>query len=148
VLPAGSRLRRRPDFTAVMRQGCRAGRPRLVVHLDLPEEGRTSRAGEFRAVGALVDDRARAGFVVSRAVGTAVVRNRVRRQLRHLVAARLDELPAGTRLVVRVLPAAAGSTSAQLATDLDAALERCLRARPHQVTDRRKGADRWKGAVR
>jgi ribonuclease P protein component len=56
-----------------------------------------------------------------------VVRNRVRRQLRHLVADRIDTLPTGATLVVRVLPAAAGSTAAQLAGDLDAGLARCLR---------------------
>ena len=55
-----------------------------------------------------------------------MVRNRVRRQLRHLVADRIATLPADASLVVRVLPAAAGSTAAQLAGDLDAALARCL----------------------
>jgi len=69
---------------------------------------------------------ARIGFVVSGAVGPAVVRNRVRRRLRHLAADQLDRLPAGTLLVVRALPAAAGATYAQLATDLDAVLERLV----------------------
>jgi len=55
-----------------------------------------------------------------------VVRNRIRRQLRHLMADRIDTLPAGASLVVRVLPAAAGSTVAELSSDLDAALARCL----------------------
>jgi len=96
-----------------MRLGRRASRPRLVVHLALAETGGMA---------------ARAGFVVSRTVGGAVVRNRIRRQLRHLVAARLAMLPAGSRLVVRALPEAAGATALQLAADLDAALTRCLRA--------------------
>jgi ribonuclease P protein component len=112
VLPAASRLRRRPDFNATMRLGRRASRPRLVVHLAFAETGEMP---------------TRAGFVVSRAVGGAVVRNRIRRQLRHLVSARLATLPAGSRLVVRVLPAAASATAVQLASDLDAALARCLR---------------------
>jgi ribonuclease P protein component len=67
---------------------------------------------------------ARAGFVVSKAVGPAVVRNRVKRRLRHLVAARLDRLPEGAVLVVRALPPAAGATGADLARDLDSALAR------------------------
>ena len=69
------------------------------------------------------------GFVVSRAVGNAVVRNRVRRRLRHLVRDRLPELsvlPAGAVLVVRVLPAAAGSTYDELRGDLARCLERVL----------------------
>ncbi len=35
----------------------------------------------------------RAGFVVSKAVGGAVVRNKVKRRLRHLMRERVDQLP-------------------------------------------------------
>lgn len=63
-----------------------------------------------------------AGFVVSKAVGGAVVRNRVKRRLRHLVAARLVRLPGGARLVVRALPPAAEASYAGLGRDLDRAL--------------------------
>ncbi len=60
------------------------------------------------------------GFVVSKRVGNAVTRNRVKRQLRHLVRANLDAL--GSRwIVVRALPKAALS-SAELADDLNSAL--------------------------
>jgi ribonuclease P protein component len=62
--------------------------------------------------------------VVSRAVGTAVTRNRVKRRLRHLVAAEFRELAAPVDLVVRALPAA---VDGDLAGDLDAALHQCLR---------------------
>jgi ribonuclease P protein component len=65
---------------------------------------------------------ARAGFVVSKAVGGAVVRNVVRRRLRHLVRDRMADLPAGSTLVVRALPAAADLPYDRLAADLDAAL--------------------------
>ncbi len=65
---------------------------------------------------------ARAGFVVSKAVGNAVVRNKVRRRLRHLVRPLLGELPAGSTLVVRALPAAAEAMYATLGTDLSAAI--------------------------
>ena len=57
------------------------------------------------------------GFVVSKAVGGAVVRNRVKRRLRHLVARELDATPAGRDVVVRALPAA-GSSPARLEGDL------------------------------
>jgi ribonuclease P protein component len=64
----------------------------------------------------------RAGFVVSKAVGGAVIRNRVRRRLRHLVRDRLTGLPAGATLVVRALPGAAEASYARLGADLDAAI--------------------------
>ena len=69
---------------------------------------------------------AQVGFVVSRAVGGAVVRNRVRRRLRHLVRDRLVDLPGGAVLVVRALPAAAGAPYDELRADLARCLERVL----------------------
>jgi ribonuclease P protein component len=111
VLPSAHRMRRSRDIDATVRGGTRSGRTRLVVHLAVPP-GRGP---------------ATAGFAVPRAVGGAVVRNRVRRRLRHLVADRIDALPDGARLVVRALPPAAAATSAQLAADLDGALRTALR---------------------
>jgi ribonuclease P protein component len=117
VLPAAARLRRRAEFTAVVRGGVRAGGGAVVVHLRVP-----SRPS---------DDPARAGFVVSRAVGAAVVRNRVRRRLRHLVRPRLAELPGGSALVVRATPAAAALSSSdlelQFETGLSAAMTKARR---------------------
>ena len=121
MLPAGSRLRRSRDFARTVRAGRRAGGPSrlLVVHLDAP--------------GATIDDDAPAapvpqgGVVVSRAVGPSVVRSRVKRRLRHVLREPLGRLPAGTRLVVRALPDAAGATSSELAQDLDRALRRASR---------------------
>jgi ribonuclease P protein component len=69
---------------------------------------------------------AKVGFVVGRAVGGSVRRNRVTRQLRHLMRDRLDRLPRGARLVVRAQPAAFGRSSAELGRDLDGALGRLL----------------------
>jgi ribonuclease P protein component len=64
---------------------------------------------------------------VSKAVGGSVVRHRVSRRLRHLLAPRLDGLPAGAMVVVRALPPAAEATSAELGVDLDAGLHGVLR---------------------
>lgn len=71
----------------------------------------------------------RAGFVVSKAVGGAVVRNLVKRRLRHLVRARIGALPDGAMLVVRALPAAAGRSYSELGADLDGALARATSGR-------------------
>jgi ribonuclease P protein component len=53
------------------------------------------------------DATCRAGFVVSKAVGGAVTRNRVKRRLRHMLAAQLADQTKGVDVVVRALPAAA-----------------------------------------
>jgi ribonuclease P protein component len=114
VLPAPARLRRREDFTLAVRRGSRAGRGTLVAHYLSPD------------LAAVTTPTARVGFVVGRAVGNSVVRHRTVRRLRHLVRARLDRLPAGSILVIRALPPAAGTDSTGLGRDLDAALTRLL----------------------
>ena len=85
MLPAPNRLRERADFTSAVRSsgGCRAGSRLLVVHATSTD----ARAGLPPRV----------GFVVSKAVGGAVVRNRTKRRLRALVADRLTGIPTGSR---------------------------------------------------
>jgi ribonuclease P protein component len=61
----------------------------------------------------------RVGFVVSKAVGGAVVRNRTKRVLRGLMRERLTGLPEGTDVVVRANPPAAGASTPTLAGELD-----------------------------
>jgi ribonuclease P protein component len=117
VLPSENRLRRREDFATAMRRGRRAGRRHLVVHLSSGTDPHVARESALPA---------RAGFVVSKAVGNAVVRNRVQRRLRHLIRERLPGLPAGSLVVVRALPGAGVAAYDQLARELDAALERLL----------------------
>ncbi|WP_406106569.1 ribonuclease P protein component [Micromonospora globbae] len=126
MLAAAQRLRRSTDFAAAVRGGRRAGRGAVVVHLTLPAAPGSSTPTSpepARDTGAEQPSApTRAGFVVSKAVGPAVVRNRVRRRLRHLVRERLGQLPAGSTLVVRALPAAADVSYQRLGADLDAAL--------------------------
>ena len=66
------------------------------------------------------------GFVVSKSVGNAVVRNRVKRRFRHLVAAALTagpDLPPGTAIVIRALPGAVTRPDL-VVTDFDRAWRR------------------------
>lgn len=63
------------------------------------------------------------GFVVSKAVGPAVTRNRVKRRLRHQARELLLAAPGPAVFVVRALPAAAEATSDELRADL----ERCFK---------------------
>jgi ribonuclease P protein component len=98
-------MRRAADFEQAVRRGARGGRDTLVVHL-------TTRT-DHSPSGPVV------GLVVSKAVGTAVTRNRVKR--------RLDGLPSDAGIVVRALPSAADRPFALLGADLDAALETAAR---------------------
>ena len=56
----------------------------------------------------------RAGFVTSRRIGGAVVRNRVRRRLREIVRRRQHELLSGSWIVLIARPMAATADSAAL----------------------------------
>jgi len=118
VLPARHRLRSSADFAAVLQGARRAGGSRsgsrlIVVHANSTD----ARAGQPPRV----------GFVVSKAVGNAVVRNRTKRVLRHVLASRLDRVPAGTDLVVRANPPAADAASAELGADVDRLMGTVLR---------------------
>jgi ribonuclease P protein component len=112
LLPAEARMRRHGDFSAAVRGGTRAGRPLLTAHLVV-------RPGS--------EEPARVGFVVSRAVGGAVVRNKVRRRLRELMRGHLESLPQGSLLVVRANPRAASARQSDLAAELDLVLNKLLR---------------------
>jgi ribonuclease P protein component len=122
VLPAAARLRARADFAATVRKGRRGRSPLVLVHLSAP-------AASVPATTLATTPPTRAGFVVSRAVGGAVVRNQVKRRLRALLATRLPDLPSGSQVVVRALPAAAGARSPELARSLDRALTSARRSR-------------------
>lgn len=69
----------------------------------------------------------RVGLTVSRRVGDAVVRNRVKRRLREWFRRHRDECPAGKDLVVIARPAAAAAPADELARELATSLAR-LRA--------------------
>jgi ribonuclease P protein component len=106
-------MRRRAEFTLTVRRGSRSGRTLLTGHLLVrPDDG---------------DQPPRVGFVVSRAVGKAVVRNKVRRRLRSLVRGYLRSLPGGSLLVVRAHPQAATARQADLAAELDLVMSTLVR---------------------
>ncbi|MGZ4612283.1 MAG: ribonuclease P protein component [Kineosporiaceae bacterium] len=108
MLSAPHRMRRSADFGAAVRGGRRAGSSTVVVHVLRDDD----------------DHPPLVGFVVSKAVGRAVVRNRIKRRLRALMRPMVTSVPAGTRVVVRANQAAAAASSGTLGRDLRSALRR------------------------
>jgi len=111
-----STLKKRAEFLRV-RGGPRWSTPAFVL------EARSPPAGAH-------DPAARFGFTVSKKIGSAVVRNRVRRRLRALVAA-LDpsRVREGFDYVLIARPGAEQRSYRELAADLDQALDRVHRPR-------------------
>lgn len=112
MLAAAHRMRRPADFRLTIARGIRVSRSTLTLHYM-----RGQSASSIVQV-------PRIGFVVSRAVGNAVARNRVKRRLRAQIRGFLPILPQGVSLVVRARPLAATASSAAIAADLRQALLR------------------------
>ena len=106
MLTAHQRLRSRADFTRIVRSG-RRSKGALVIVSALPGRGEHSRAG----------------FTVGKSVGNAVVRHRVTRQLRAIMAELLPVLPGPTDVVLRALPPAATATFWALRADVQRSVE-------------------------
>ena len=93
-----NRLSRSGDFDAVYGRGRSASTRFLTLYWFQRDE----------AVGA-----PRLGFAVPKAVGSAVVRNRIKRQLREIWRARLDRLPPNADFVLVARPGLAEAAEAQ-----------------------------------
>ncbi|SFR67368.1 ribonuclease P protein component [Agromyces sp. CF514] len=108
MLAKGNRITSADDYRVVVRRGAKVATPHTVSYV-------RSR---------VADSDARFGFIVSKKVGTAVRRNRVRRRLKALSR---EALLAGARdvdVVVRALPGAAEVTWPQLRSEVLTALAR------------------------
>lgn len=104
MLPKAHKLASSADFRRTMAGRTRAGSRTVVVHIAARTEPAIFGGPRF-------------GFVVSKAVGNAVVRHAVSRKLRHVALASVDTLERNIDVVVRALPAAAAATSAELDKD-------------------------------
>lgn len=108
MLPAPLRMRSSAEFRATISTGRKIRRPTLMLYVtESPTESR-------EATGP------RIGLVVGRNVGNAVVRNRVKRRLRHGVAQLMRTDPIDAKIVIRAFPAA-GREPGRLTDDLSSA---------------------------
>ncbi|MGZ2813079.1 ribonuclease P protein component, partial [Pseudomonas aeruginosa] len=86
-----NRLTRGSDYKATVRRGSRCAGTHTVTYVGgAPDEGP-----------------ARFGFIVSRQVGSAVIRNTVGRRLKAVCAEALPFVRGGASVVIRALPSAA-----------------------------------------
>ncbi|HWV49131.1 MAG TPA: ribonuclease P protein component [Microbacterium sp.] len=115
MLARPHRLTRGDDYRMVVRRGSRCGGSRVVTSVLTTAD--TERAARF-------------GFIISKQVGNAVVRNTVRRRLKAVCAELLPEVPQGTDVVIRALPASAAASFADLRADV----VRCIRRLVSPVT--------------
>lgn len=108
MLPAQHRLRENREFRRVFQRGRSVATGRLVLYWC------DNRIGTFRV-----------GFSVSRKVGNAVTRNRLKRLLRECFRKREDELRnVSTDFVVIARPSAAGMTYGEVEFEVTKLLRR------------------------
>lgn len=108
MLAKPNRLTRGSDYKATVRRGARCAATHTVTYV-----GGTGGAAP-----------ARFGFIVSKQVGSAVVRNTVRRRLKAVCAEALPDVRPGADIVIRALPAAAGVEYGMLRAEVLRCLER------------------------
>ena len=100
--PRTARLLRRADFEAVYSGGKRRSSAQFVVFC--------------RPTGA--KGRSRFGISIKKAIGGAVVRNRIRRRIREILRRNSSEIPTGWDLVIHPRRSVASASFAPLATEL------------------------------
>jgi len=109
VLARPNRLTRGAEYKAVVRRGRRCAAAHTVTYV----------------VNSTDERPARFGFIVSKQVGSAVVRNTVRRRLKAVCFDALDGVTQGSDVVIRALPSAANADFSALRAEV----QRCLAKR-------------------
>jgi ribonuclease P protein component len=110
--PRSARLLRSGEFERVYREGRRRSSKQFVVFA--------------RATGP--EQATRFGASVKRALGGAVVRNRIRRRIREIVRLHRSELPAGWDVVIHPRATVADAEFAALSEELVALMRKAMKA--------------------
>ena len=108
MLARGNRITRGAEYRAVVRGGSKCAGAHTVTYVVTTGDQRP----------------ARFGFIVSKQVGGAVVRNTVRRRLKAVCAEALPQVRAGADVIIRALPTAASADFAELRADVVRCLDR------------------------
>ena len=106
MLARDNRVTRPADFRSAVRKGRRLGTPTVLVHLVRRDDSGPTRFG----------------FIVTKAVGGAVVRNLVRRRLRAVCRDILPTMAPGNDVVIRALPASVDVTWGTLHSEITEAI--------------------------
>ncbi|KAA0024961.1 ribonuclease P protein component [Antrihabitans cavernicola] len=108
MLPEPHRLHHHSEFSRTVRRGHRIGKRDIVVHAFDRARLTTDTGPELSFGGP------RFGLIVSKSIGNAVERHSVARRLRHVCSELRDEVRPDVDVVIRALPGAASSSSAEL----------------------------------
>ena len=111
--PKSRRLKRTEEFERVKKEG-RAERGKLLIIGVLPAQEPLLPARRGGSASRMDRHRLRAGFVTSKRIGTAVVRNRVRRRLREIVRKHQHDLRENLWIVTIARPPAARVSGREL----------------------------------
>jgi ribonuclease P protein component len=92
VLPSHHRLRKSEDFRAIRRTGKKYVYPGFIIHI---------------SQGFFGDQSTKIGITAGKDCGNSVARHRMSRRIRGAIAPLVHQLPPGSGVVIRALPAAA-----------------------------------------
>lgn len=111
MLAQANRIVRADDYRSTVRRGRKSGTAHSVVYVRRRD-----------------DDQVRFGFIVAKTVGNAVVRNTVRRRLKHVCHEMLATVPPGTDVVIRALPGSPDVPWSTLLTDISGVVDKVVSA--------------------
>ena len=117
MLPKDARLTSSSDFARTTKSGSRATTDHFVGYLYINPAVNQS------------DEKvsAKAGLVISKAVGNSVQRHRLARRVRHAIAPNLSTLPANSLLVIRALKQGESFNSDEITRLIKKVTERALK---------------------
>jgi ribonuclease P protein component len=120
VLPVSARLTSPHDFARTTKSGLRVTTPHFVGYLHVVRAITNPYTGEE----VVKLENPKAGLIIGKSVGGSVRRHRVSRQIRHAIAARINEFPQGSLIVIRGLKQ---STEVDVQSEINEILLRLLK---------------------